>query len=195
MPSEQSSSGTDHCECSEKRRLCGNEACDEKHPEKRFICTRPPGHDSPHSACTPSEHPLEWWGQDDGLRADGGEVEDDTEQFTHADLNCKIVQTDMGHWCGYVQIPDDDDLGPVRWTSDYDSKHGEVLDAEVDAWGGITYGPDDDGWVGFDDAHSRSLVDHREFDTSKDAVKNETQRLADQIRSLHTGTDRDGGDT
>lgn len=74
--SDQSTGGTDHCECSEKRRLCGNEACDEKHPEKRFICTRPPGHDGPHSACTPSEHPLEWWGQDDGLRADGGEVED-----------------------------------------------------------------------------------------------------------------------
>jgi hypothetical protein len=116
---------------------------------------------------------------------------DGVEQFSHADLDCRIVKKRMGHWCGYVQTPDD--LGPVRWTSDYDSKHEEVLDAEVDVWGGITYGPTDDGWVGFDDAHSRSLVDHREFDTSKDAVKNETQYLADQIRSLHTETDQDGG--
>jgi hypothetical protein len=63
-----SSDGTEHCECSEERRLCGNEACDEKHPEKRFICTRPPGHGGPHSACTPAEHPIEWWGrQEDDL--------------------------------------------------------------------------------------------------------------------------------
>jgi len=113
-----------------------------------------------------------------------------TERFTHADLDCKIVQTSMGHWCGYVQIPN---VGPVRWTSDYDSKHDEVVDAEIDVWCGVTYGPDDDGWVGFDDAHSRSLVDHREFDTSRDAVKNETQHLADQIRSLHTDTDQQEG--
>jgi hypothetical protein len=60
-------------------------------------------------------------------------------------------------------------------------------------WGGITYGPDDDGWVGFDDAHSPSLGDHREFDMLKDTVKNETQRLADQIRSLRTETDQGEG--
>lgn len=110
---------------------------------------------------------------------------EDTERFTRADLDCEIVQTPMGHWCGYVQIPDD--LGPVRWTSDYDSKYDEVLKADVDVWGGITYGPDDEGWVGFDDAHARSLVDHRDEDTDKDAVKAETKELADQIRSLCSG--------
>ncbi|WP_323192866.1 hypothetical protein [Halostella sp. PRR32] len=112
----------------------------------------------------------------------------DTERFTHAELDCKIVKTDMGHWCGYVRRPED--VEPVRWTSDYDSKHDEILDAEVDVWDGITYGPDDEGWVGFDDGHAHSLVDHREFDTSKDAVKNETRHLAEQIRSLQTDTDK-----
>jgi hypothetical protein len=112
---------------------------------------------------------------------------DDTERFSHAGLSCRIVQMDMGHWCGYVQIPDD--LGPVRWTSDYDSKHDEVLEAEVDIWGGITYGPDDDGWVGFDDAHARSLADHREQNSDKSAVKEETQRLAEQIAQLDTQTE------
>jgi hypothetical protein len=125
------------------------------------------------------------------MMTDGGQSAPGTERFTHADLDCKIVHTDMGHWCGYVQIPDD--LSPVRWTTEYDSKHDEILDAEVDVWGGITYGPDDDGWVGFDDAHSPSLGDHREFDMLKDTVKNETQRLADQIRSLRTETDQGEG--
>jgi hypothetical protein len=78
--SGENTGGTENCECSEERCLCGNEACDEKHPEKRFICTRPPGHDGPHSACTPSEHPIEWWERDDGLRAGGDTVEDGTDQ-------------------------------------------------------------------------------------------------------------------
>lgn len=101
------------------------------------------------------------------------------DQFEHAGLDCKIVKTDLGHWCGYVRRPGD--IEPVRWTSDYDSKHDEHLDAEVDVWGSITYGPDDDGWVGFDDAHARSLADHRDADSSKAAVMAETKFLADQI--------------
>ena len=109
-------------------------------------------------------------------------------RFNHVGLACKIVKTNLGHWCGYVQIPDD--LGPVRWTTDYDSKHNEVLEAEVDVWGGITYGPDDEGWVGFDDAHARSLVDHREQNSDKSAVKQEAQRLAEQIQPLHTDNDQ-----
>lgn len=111
-----------------------------------------------------------------------------TERFSHAGLDCKIVQTEMGHWCGYVRRPED--VEPVRWTSEHDSKYDQILKSEVSVWGGITYGPDDEGWVGFDDGHARSLVDDREFDNSKDAVKNETRRLAEQIRSLDTATDQ-----
>jgi hypothetical protein len=104
------------------------------------------------------------------------------ERFTHADLSCKIVRTDLGHWCGYVRRPED--VEPIRWTSDYDSKHDDTLDAEVDVWGGITYGPDEDGWVGFDDAHARAIVDHREADDERGAVRLETKRLAEQIQEL-----------
>jgi len=114
-------------------------------------------------------------------------MSDGVERFTHDGLDCKIVKTDMGHWCGYVRRPET--VEPVRWRSDYDSKHNEVIDAEVEVWGGVTYGPDEDGWVGFDDAHSRSLADHREFDTEEKAVKNETQRLAEQIRLLLAETE------
>jgi hypothetical protein len=108
---------------------------------------------------------------------------DGISEFKHAGLKCKIVRTDMGHWCGYVRVPDE--MPPTRWESDYDSKHDEILAAEVEVWGGVTYGPDGDGWVGFDNAHARDLVDHREFNTEADAVKNETQRLAEQIADIN----------
>jgi hypothetical protein len=121
-----------------------------------------------------------------------GQSTHDIDRFSHAGLSCKVVQTDIGHWCGYVRIPES--LGPVRWTSDYDSKHDKVLEADVDVWGGITYGPDDDGWVGFDDAHASSLINHREQNSDKSSVKEETQRLAEQIVQLDMGTDRSGGD-
>lgn len=112
----------------------------------------------------------------------------DIERFTHEGLDCKIVKQDAGHWCGYVRRPDT--VKPVRWTSDYDSKHDEIIEPDVEVWCGITYGPDDDGWVGFDDAHAHSLVDHREFETSREAVKNETKYLAEQIQLLRPATDR-----
>lgn len=107
---------------------------------------------------------------------------DEIERFTHAALDCKIIKQDLGHWCGYVRRPPA--VEPVRWQSDFGSKHDEVLKPEVMVWGGITYGPDDEGWVGFDDAHSRSLVDHREAETVKEVVKNETRSLAEQISNL-----------
>lgn len=111
------------------------------------------------------------------------------EPFTHAGLECEIVKTEMGHWCGYVRRPED--VEPVRWTSDYDSKHHEVLEADVDVFGGVTYGPDEEGWVGFDDSHSRSLVDHNEGETDEDAVRAETKRFAEQIADLRDDEEAD----
>jgi hypothetical protein len=123
---------------------------------------------------------------EDKLTADDlTDEQSEMENFTHEGLNCRIIRVELGHWCGYVQTPDD--LGPVRWTADYDSKHKEMLEAEVDVWGGITYGRDADGWVGFDDAHATSLVEQREFDSSKAAVKNETKRLAEQVNAIQSG--------
>ena len=104
-------------------------------------------------------------------------------RFDHAGLECKIVQTDLGHWCGYVRRPES--VEPVRWTSDYDSKHDEVVEAEVDVWGGVTYGPDEDGWVGFDDAHAVKLAEQRDAEMSdKVAVRAETEAFAEQVRNL-----------
>lgn len=110
-----------------------------------------------------------------------------TEHFTHEGLNCKMIRhAQVGHWCGYVQVPES--VGPVRWTSDYDSKHDEILDAEVDVWGGITYGPDSENWVGFDDAHLTSVTSKYASMTDKEAVRAETEYLAEQIAELREET-------
>ena len=108
------------------------------------------------------------------------------EEFMHAGLDCEIIKTDMGHWCGYVR--QDPDSGPIRFIVE-EGSDGAVLEPEVEVWGGITYGPDPDGWVGFDDAHDRSLVDHRDQNTTKSAVKEETQRLAEQIQKIELNRD------
>lgn len=108
----------------------------------------------------------------------------EAEHFTHEGLDCKIVSRTGGYWCGYVRRPEG--VEPVRWTSEYDANTDEVVDADVDVWGGITYGPDEDGWVGFDDAHSSRLVDDSPANTDKAAVKFETQYLAEQIVDLQT---------
>lgn len=116
------------------------------------------------------------------------------EDFEHAGLECRIANTRDRHYCGYVKRPES--VEPVRWRSDYDSKHDEILDAEVDAWGGITYGPDPDGWLGFDDGHARSLAAYRADEStgidatpriseaSLEAVREETKELAEQIANL-----------
>lgn len=55
---------------------------------------------------------------------------------------CKIVKTTYpsgyAHYCGYVQTP-------LRF-------HCDVAQF-IDVHGGLTYGVDEDGWVGFDCAH------------------------------------------
>jgi len=65
----------------------------------------------------------------------------------------------------------------------------EVHSPEVDVHGGITYGPDEDGWVGFDDAHARGLLEFSDEQTAKEAARAETESLAEQISELGEGDD------
>lgn len=73
----------------------------------------------------------------------------------------KVIQTDMGHFCGYVRT----NLGP-GWH--YDDLMG-FPHTLIEAHGGLTYGPDEDGWLGFDCAHAgdacvldgETITDHR----------------------------------
>lgn len=58
------------CECAHKHpelyeggeriHTCGDESPD------GLRCTRPEGHDGPHSGCNIGSHPVDVWGQDDG---------------------------------------------------------------------------------------------------------------------------------
>jgi hypothetical protein len=100
-------------------------------------------------------------------------------RFEHAGLDCKLVKQNLGHWCGYVQRPEA--VEPLRWRGEYDEKHDEVKEAEIEVWGGVTYGPDGNGWVGFDDAHARSLVNHRDAEAPMEAVRQETEAFAERI--------------
>lgn len=64
------------------------------------------------------------------------------ERWQAHGLDCVIA---MGAWapCGYVRLPADDPRRQTDW---------EGFDVHVH--GGLTYGPDQDGWVGFDAGHA-----------------------------------------
>ncbi|MFC6953742.1 hypothetical protein [Halorubellus litoreus] len=75
---------------------------------------------------------------------------------THEGLQTVVFRVRDSHYVGYVKAPDalieaypapaDDGVYDVR-----------SLESMVDVHGGLTYGPDEDGWVGFDCAHSGDM--------------------------------------
>lgn len=72
-----------------------------------------------------------------GLAAEAMEV------WEHAGLRCAIVPNrHLGMFNGYVRLPED-----------HPGRHGTYDQIDVDVHGGLTYGPDPDGWVGFDTGH------------------------------------------
>lgn len=130
-----------------------------------------------------SEQP-EWAGAHFGYEApDAVEV----ETFEHVGVECiiKFVPLLNGHWCGYARLPDPD---LVTVPDD-----GYALEPEIEVWGGVTYGPDSNGWVGFDDGHFVSVVEYRQEDSPRDAVKSETKELAEQIRDIADAAGGGGG--
>lgn len=50
-------------------------------------------------------------------------------------------------WCGYVRLPEDH-----PW------RHMPGESIPVDVHGGVTYGPDGDGWIGFDTMHAGDAI-------------------------------------
>jgi len=66
------------------------------------------------------------------------------EVWEHAGLRCAIVPNrQIGMFNGYVRLPEGD---PRR--------SGKHDDLDMDVHGGLTYGPDPAGWVGFDTGHA-----------------------------------------
>lgn len=74
------------------------------------------------------------------------------KEWTHRGLECELKKNRLGHFTGYVRVPDDR-LGEVRFHSSVDELDGHTP-PDVEAPGGITYGPDDEGVIGFDTAHA-----------------------------------------
>lgn len=112
-------------------------------------------------------------------------------EWTYKGKRCKITKDeDLGHYCGYVQTGL---RGNINTT---DNKIFHLIDVN----GGITYGIDDDGWLGFDCAHSHDicveekgeltgefLKDRNSKDSvvwSPEDVKEEVEDFADQIIAL-----------
>jgi hypothetical protein len=110
-------------------------------------------------------------------------------RFEHAGLECVVLNMRDRYYTGYVKTP-------------FDGHHREFEDA-VDVHGGLSYGLDDDGWVGFDTAEAFDLAvaelgqilknapfgdelqrmdETREWDP--DEVMEETARLAEQFAEI-----------
>ena len=112
--------------------------------------------------------------------------------WTHRGLRCRVVKLGRGHYCGYVRSMFDS-----RWNYDDFQDWPAGL---IDIHGGLTYGVDEDGWIGFDCAHAYDFCvdedgepwgkishfgsrDDNKVWTLED-VKEETERLADQVNTV-----------
>jgi len=111
-------------------------------------------------------------------------------QGSHEGLQYKVTETDMGHFCGYVRTS----FGPSFGYDDFQG-YPHTL---VNVHGGLTYGVDEDGWVGFDCAHagdvcvsdgdvkaSHAFKDHKKVWTPED-VEEECRHLAQQFAEIQS---------
>jgi len=114
------------------------------------------------------------------------------KEFTYKGRRCKIVRdSGLGHYCGYIRTGLRGNINSVE----------NKLYRLIDVHGGITYGVDEEGWVGFDTAHARDINKDEEGNiTNQDAlydeddekstiwtpeiVREEIEDLADQWESL-----------
>ena len=119
------------------------------------------------------------------------------EKWNYRDLDCAIVKTDMGTWCGYVRVPE----GHPDERKDYD-------EVDVNVHGGCTFrckAKEGGSWFGFDCAHAGDYVPFMDRDkpeinnkpTRMDGkkmwhaadVREETNSLAEQLDERKNGTD------
>ena len=110
-------------------------------------------------------------------------------RFEHAGLDCVVLNMRDRHYCGYVNTPFDG--------------HYEEFQNYSDVHGGLTYGLDENDWIGFDTAHAfdqpmtalgRALPNNPIADMVADSehsrewtpedVMEETAQLAEQIAEI-----------
>ena len=119
------------------------------------------------------------------------------DHFDHEGIECATYLIRQSHYCGYVRVPEGL-IGKVRIRSGYDELDGYQPPA-LDVHGGITYGPDDDNWIGFDTVHAGDgnfdenleelphaldSIGEPEFIWTPEAVKEHTEELAEQVAAL-----------
>lgn len=98
-------------------------------------------------------------------------------EWTHAGLTCRILASPMGSSLnGYVRLPAEHPSFPKG----YD-------DIEVDVSGGLTYGVDGDGWVGFDTAHAGDIW-------TEEALREAGVEVSDRARSFMESWNRDAAE-
>lgn len=79
------------------------------------------------------------------------------KEWRYAGMNCALQKNDIGHWCGYVQTEHTVWQAPTCPPLSGHRPTGESAVYLLSAHGGITYGPDEEGWIGFDCGHSNDL--------------------------------------
>jgi hypothetical protein len=139
----------------------------------------------------------------DTADTEGGTETTTVDEFEHAGRQCRVLRIRSiggGWYCGYVRT----DL-PASTAAD------ELQDA-LDVHGGLTYGVDEEGWIGFDCAHAGDVCLDVDGDpltgydgkfglrspaersdglptrrwTPEDVIE-ETKRVAEQVRALESG--------
>lgn len=91
------------------------------------------------------------------------------ELWTAHDLECAVLLAPMGcSFNGYVRLPDDHGYRKLG----YD-------DIPVDVHGGLTYGADVDGWVGFDTMHGWDIWSEVELERAGVSMDERARRVHD----------------
>lgn len=94
------------------------------------------------------------------------------KDFNYKGFRCKVVFQQLGHRCGYVEIP----KGHELFEKDYE-------DIDVQVHGGLTYanhyvapeGETENWWIGFDCAH---YMDGRDYETAYKLYKDHPEVLS-----------------
>lgn len=79
------------------------------------------------------------------------------ERWNHGGIECAICPSPQGGLNGYVQIPAEARRPNPPPSPEHGWLSADVLTATIHCHGGITYGPDEDGWLGFDTGHAGDL--------------------------------------
>lgn len=98
-------------------------------------------------------------------------------EWQHAGLKCAIHVGPAGDYlCGYVQVPRDNPAFGAP---------GDRVDGVVDAHGGLTYGPDRYGWIGFDTGHAFDHWSISELESAGAAITDELLASRARLGELH----------